>query len=97
MELHDMIPARDFCIHHNLEVSFIRTLEEHGMIETVTIEETLFVPNVQLERLEKIVRLHADLDINLEGIDTIIHLLQRIEEQQAEIMLLKNRLERYED
>lgn len=92
-----MIPARDFCIHHNLEVSFIRTLEEHGMIETVTIEETLFVPNVQLERLEKIVRLHADLDINLEGIDTIIHLLQRIEEQQAEIMLLKNRLERYED
>ena len=84
MELHDMIPARDFCIHHNLEVSFIRTLEEHGMIETVTIEETLFVPNVQLERLEKIVRLHADLDINLEGIDTIIH-------------LLKNRLERYED
>lgn len=97
MELHDMIPARDFCIHHNLELSFIRTLEEHGMIETVTIEETLFVPNVQLERLEKIVRLHADLDINLEGIDTIIHLLQRIEEQQAEIMLLKNRLERYED
>jgi hypothetical protein len=97
MELHDMIPARDFCIHHNLELSFIRTLEDHGMIETVTIEETLFVPNVQLERLEKIVRLHADLDINLEGIDTIIHLLQRIEEQQAEIMLLKNRLERYED
>jgi len=97
MERHDMIPAHDFCIHHNLELSFIRTLEEHGMVETVTIEETLYVPNVEIERLEKIVRLYADLDINLEEIDTIIHLLQRIEEQQVQITLLKNRLERYED
>ncbi|HEY5746316.1 MAG TPA: chaperone modulator CbpM [Chryseolinea sp.] len=97
MQATEMIPARDFCIHHNIELSFIRTLEEHGMIETLTIEETLFVPNVQLERLEKIVRLHADLAINLEGIDTIIHLLQRIEDQQVQITQLKNRLERYED
>ena len=93
----EMIPARDFCVLHNIELSFIRILEEHGMIETVTIEETLFVPNVQLERLEKIVRLHGDLDINVEGIDTIIHLLQRIEDMQAQIMQLKNRLELYED
>jgi len=92
-----MIPARDFCVHHNIELSFIRTLQAHGMIETVTLEETLFVPDVQLEKLEKIVRLYADLDINVEGIDTIIHLLQRIEEQQAQIVQLKNRLERYED
>ena len=97
MQPTEMIPADDFCVHHNIELSFIRTLQEHGMIETVTIEETLFVPNVQLERLEKIVRLHADLAINVEGIDTIIHLLQRIEEQQEQIMHLKNRLERYED
>lgn len=97
MQPTEMIPAHDFCVHHNIELSFIRTLQEHGMIETVTVEETLFVPNVQLERLEKIVRLHADLDINLEGIDTIIHLLQRIEDQQAQIMQLTNRLERYED
>jgi chaperone modulatory protein CbpM len=97
MEPNDMIPARDFCIHHHIELSFIRTLQEHGMIETVTIEETLFVPPTQLERLEKIVRLHADLNINVEGIDTIIHLLQRIEAQQAFITQLQNRLERYED
>lgn len=97
MQPTDMISAYDFCVHHNIELSFIQTLQEHGMIETVTIEETLFVPNVQLETLEKIVRLHADLDINVEGIDTIIHLLQRIEEQQVMIRELRNRLDRYED
>ncbi|AYB33478.1 chaperone modulator CbpM [Chryseolinea soli] len=97
MQTTEMISALDFCVHHSIELSFIRTLQEHGMIETVTLEETLFIPSVQLERLEKIVRLHADLDINVEGIDTIIHLLQRIEEQQVQITLLKNRLERYED
>jgi hypothetical protein len=66
------------------------------MIETVMVEEAIFLPLSQLDRLEKIVRLHFELNINLEGIQTITHLLERIEEMQEHITKLTNRLRAYE-
>jgi len=36
------------------------------------------------------------MDINLEGIETVTHLLQRINLLQNEIIVLKNRLRLYE-
>ncbi len=45
----------------------------------------------------RIIRLYYELDINLEGIEAIIHLLQRIDtHQQEEIIALRNRLRLYE-
>jgi hypothetical protein len=92
----NMIPANDFCTFHNIEISFLNSLQEAGLIEITTIDETEYIFENQLNDLEKIVRLHYDLDINLEGIETVIHLLQRINDMQDEITLLKNRLSLYE-
>ncbi len=91
-----LIPAYEFCVNHNIEVSFIRTLQESGMIEITTVEDTGYIPADQLRELERIIHLHFDLDINLEGIESINHLLQRINELQEEIVVLKNRLRLYE-
>jgi hypothetical protein len=44
----------------------------------------------ELQKLEQIIRLHYDLDINLEGIDAIAHLAERIKMMQNEITGLKN-------
>ncbi|MFZ0282862.1 MAG: chaperone modulator CbpM, partial [Bacteroidales bacterium] len=60
------------------------------------IEESLFIDVDQLQQLEKIVHFYYELDINLEGIETINHLLQRISTLQDEIIMLKNRLRLYE-
>ena len=51
---------------------------------------------VSFSNLEKFIRLYYELDINLEGIETITHLLQRINSLQDEIIILKNRLRLYE-
>jgi hypothetical protein len=96
MNRENMISAIEFCTCHNIEVSFLSTLQEAGLIEITTIRETEYIYESQLNDLEKIVRLHYDLDINLEGIETIIHLLERISEMQDEITLLRNRLRLYE-
>lgn len=96
MNRENMIPAIEFCTCHNIEVTFLDTLQEAGLIEITTIRETEYIYESQLNDLEKIVRLHYDLDINLEGIETIIHLLERISEMQDEITLLRNRLRLYE-
>jgi len=96
MQPDDMILATEFCVHHKIELSFIHSLEQHGLIETVVIEENVFLPLSELDRLEKIVRLYFELDINLEGIETINHLLQRITSMQEQIVGLSNRLKAWE-
>jgi hypothetical protein len=97
MHLENLIPAYEFCTSHNIEISFIRSLHETGLLEISTIEDTVFIQISQLPELEKIIRLYYDLDINLEGIETIRHLLTRINVMQDEIITLKNRLRLYED
>lgn len=91
-----LIDAREFCIHHNIDVSFIDTIQGNGLIETIIIEETIFIHPSQLQLLEKIARLHFELSINMEGVETIMNLLQCIESLQNEIKLLRNRLRFYE-
>ncbi len=92
-----LIAANDFCIYHNIEPSFIYSLQQSGLIEITVVEEKPFVDESELPQLEKLVRLYREMDINLEGIETITYLLQRMNEMQRQIVQLTNRLGRYEN
>lgn len=96
MDTQEFIPIAIFCEHHKVETSFIVSLQEYGLIEVTTIDETVYLPVNQLSEAEKLVHLYADLNINLEGIDAITHLLQRVKDMDHEIVALKNRLRFYE-
>jgi chaperone modulatory protein CbpM len=93
----DMIALNDFCSSHQIEVSFIQSLEEHGLVQTVIVDESICVHANELPKLERIVRLSQELNINPEGLDVIDHLLKRMETMQREISELKNRLDFYAD
>jgi len=97
MQTEEMITASEFCIHHKIELSFIDALQKSGLIEITRQEETILVPVNQLPQLEKMVRLYYELDINLEGIETITYLLQRMNDMQQRIAQLSNRLSIYEN
>ena len=92
----EWIPAKEFCVHHEIELSFISSLGERGLIEVNAEEENIFIPLSQLPQLEKIVRFY-EMDINLEGIEVITHLLQQMERQKDEMRRLMSRLSIYED
>ena len=92
-----LISTDEFCIHHNIEFSFIRNLEEFGLLETVSVQKVQYIPEDQLEKVERMLRLHKELEINTEGIDTIGHLVDKIQNLQQEVVNLKNRLRLYED
>lgn len=96
MQTEYLIAIDEFCAHHDIEISFISTLQQTGLIEITTIEETNYIDASQIQQLEKFIRLYYELDINLEGIETITHLLQRINSLQDEIIALRNRLRLYE-
>jgi chaperone modulatory protein CbpM len=93
----NLIPVDEFCIHHDIEITFIHSLQEFGLIEISAIKKKYFIDENQLRDLEKMIRLHADLNINSEGIDAISHLLRQLNDMQNEITLLKNKLRIYED
>ena len=96
MRKEHLISAIEFCTNHEIEISFISSLHETGLIEIVRIEENEYIDEGQLLQLEKIVRFYYDLGINLEGIETINHLLDRMNGLQDEIITLRNRLRLYE-
>ena len=92
----EYILITDFCTSHNIETHFVLELYEYGLVDVVVKENTHYLPIQQLPKAEKILRLHSDLDINLEGIAVITRLLNRMEKMQNEITRLKNKLDLYD-
>jgi hypothetical protein len=92
----NLIAIEEFCSNHEIESSFVSSLQKNGLIEITTIRETEFIDEEQLRQLEQFVCFYYELDINLEGIETIMHLLQRMNSLQDEMITLKNRLRFYE-
>jgi hypothetical protein len=96
MQTRKLIAINEFCVNHNIEISFVRSLQQTGLIEITTINENAFIDIEQLRQLERIVRFYFEMDINLEGIETINHLLERLDTLQNENIALRNRLRLYE-
>jgi len=91
------ITITEFCSHYQAEYDFVRQLHQSGLIELIVAEEEeLLIPMEQLTNLEKFTRLHYELDINTEGIETISYLLQRMAQMQTELNELRARLRLYE-
>ena len=97
MSKEKLILINQLCAHYQVEMSFFSHLHEFGFIEILTIEDSYFIHEDKINDVEKIIRMQKDLNINLEGIDTILNLLEKINDLQTELITLKNRLRLYED
>lgn len=76
---------------------FFNSLSENDLIEIVVEEETSFLPLSNVSRLEQIVRIHRDLEVNIEGVDIILNLLYQVDQLENELAHIKNRLGFYEN
>lgn len=96
MNKDELIQIELFCLHHGIEITFISALKDYGMIEIFVLEEKEYFSLEQLSHIEKIIRLHYDLDINMEGIDVIMNLLNQIDAFQNQLRSAQNRLDFFE-
>lgn len=96
MNQEELISAQELCDLYKVEYNFVRSLSESGLIEIITIEKREYVHCEKMTEFEKWRRLHYDLDINLEGIEAVQHLLQKIKKLQKANRHLRNRLNLYE-
>lgn len=91
----DLIIINDYCDRCQVDPSFIVELADDGLIDIQVIDEERYLPASQLAELERYTHLYYDLSINVAGIDAIHHMLERIENLQREIRLLRNELRFY--
>jgi chaperone modulatory protein CbpM len=91
-----LISTSDFCTWHQVEYTFISSLHDAGLVEITIIDQAEYIPETELQKLEKMIRLHRDLEINVAGIEAITHLLERVDNMHEEMRMLRNRLIRYE-
>lgn len=97
MEVTDLISITTFCAHYNVPTTFINDLKDYELIEIVDSNNDNYIKTTQISEVEKLMRLHFDLNINLEGLDAVYNLLKRVEDMQNQITSLNNKLRLYED
>jgi len=96
MDKEHLIPAQLFCTYHEVEISFVSSLNEYGLIHTTRIDEEDYIDETELEKLERLTRLHNELEVNLQGIDVISHMLERMQQMQEELRVLREKVKFYE-
>ena len=91
-----LIAVDVFATHQGVDVTFVLALHERGLIHITVLEAQPFLEPTDLARVEQLARMYYDLDINLEGIEAICHLMDRMETAQHEAHILRERLRLYE-
>lgn len=91
-----LVAITTLCSHYEIEVSFIDALHHTGLIEVEVIEEESYLHQDQLTDLEKMIRLHHELNLNIEGIDVVFNLLEKERKLREEVAMLRKRLNIYE-
>jgi hypothetical protein len=92
MEKAKKLSVAQCCSYYRIETSFVNELNEHGLIKLSHSGKQSFIGYEQLPDLEKYMRLYYDLEINMAGIDTIRHLLKRMEQLQRMVKDLEGRV-----
>lgn len=92
----DLIIITEYCEKSHTDPDFLISLEEGGLIEIRNIDGQQYLLASQLGELERYSHLYYDLAINIEGIDAIRHLLNRMMQLQREINQLRRQLHKHQ-
>lgn len=85
----ELIMLSEYCRRCEIDPGFVEVLAEEGMIDMVLIDEDRYIDEEQLRALTRFVAWHYELNINVEGIDAIRHMLEKIQHMQQRIAELE--------
>lgn len=96
MEAQELIIVDVFCKECDVELTLIEELEEFGLIEIITDNGYKYIHSNHLRKVQTIVQFHNELNINKEGIEVVLNLLERLNLRNQELKLLQDKLKLYE-
>jgi len=97
MQATNLIPLNKLCASYQVEISFFDELHEVGLIEITIIEQQPYLHQDSITDIEKIMRIHHDLQLNVEAIDVVFNLLNKVTILENELNTTRNRLRIYEN
>lgn len=92
----NLITIKEYSVTYNIEPEFLISLEDSGIVYFTLEGQEKYIAEEQLSELERYVHFHYDLNINIEGIDAIRHLLHKVNQMDNEIRQLRSRLNLHE-
>lgn len=95
MEKSTYIYITEFCTQYGIEISFVQQLQEYEIVHVEVADDKIMISEEELPKLEKMVRLHHELDINAQGLQAIQHLLDKVTHLQEEVSMLRRKLNRF--
>jgi hypothetical protein len=96
MDQNNKVLLKHFCLHHEVELSFIDSLHEYGLITIIVVNDDKYILEDDLKEIEKMVHFYYELGINIEGIEVIINLLLKNDELRKELNSARRKLLTYE-
>ncbi len=94
MRVKEYIKVTAFCTSHDVDRSLLYSLWEYEIIQIELVNQEPHLIKDELPLLEKMLRLHKELEINPEGLQAIHHLLEKVNGLQNEIGTLRKKLDR---
>lgn len=92
-----LIPVEQICVHHHVSESFVHALHDCGLVHIRRVATVEYLPTEEMRALEKLLRLHEDLQLDAETLDLVTGLLDRIEILQKKLTAAHARLRFYEE
>ncbi len=90
------ISIEEFCSHHGVEVRLIQEFADFGLVQLHTSQDQKVMPASEVKRVERMLRLALDLDLNPEGIDIILNMRQEMVRLRRQAQRMQNRLHQLE-
>jgi len=91
------ISIRECCAIYEVDPGFMDNLRERGLIHIIEDEQMPagYILEEELRLLEKYIDFYYDLEINMEGIEAIAHLLNQMQQMKQTILQLQNQLQQH--
>lgn len=90
------IEIEKFCTHHGVQVTLVREFADFGLVHLQEQEKKAVVPEEEIEKLERMIRLHSELGINKEGLEIILNMRDQLLNLNSELETIRYRLKQLE-
>ncbi len=91
------IEIEEFCTHHGIQVTLVREFADFGLVHLQEQEQKALVPAEEIEKLERMIRLHSELGINKEGLEIILNMRDQLVSLSSELETIRYRLQQLEE
>lgn len=88
----ELIIIKKIYQNSRIDPEFLSLLNEEGLIEMIDIGGEKYIQESKLTDLEKFASWYYDLSVNVEGIDVINNMLQKMHQMEKELYTLRKRI-----